>query len=203
MRAANLANVLNTRLILLANKSEHLESAGRVSILPSMARSGKPRLRQRNIPLARLPGRSQSARDRGLHVLAALRRDPNLTPSRAAKLEGVSHRTFKKYFGSELKRVGNRYKVTPSDRRVAYVYLPDERGIVLLRKTTSSKDREQAGAFLADFNRYQRGDRRALLKWRNVKIGGVGLLTDARAIKASEPEMAEFNLYRAFNNGAA
>ncbi len=160
-------------------------------------------MRQRNIPITRLPERSYAARDRAIHVLAAMRGDPNLTPTRAAKLEGVSYRTFKKYFGSELNRVGNRYEVTPSDRRVAYVYLPDERGNVIQRKTTSSKEREQAGAFLADFNRYQRGDRTALRKWRNVKIGGFGLLTDARAIKASEPEMVEFNLYRAFNGGTA
>jgi len=161
------------------------------------------RVRQRNIPLACLPERSQSARDRGLHVLAAMRRDPNLTPIRAAKLEGVSYRTLKKYFGSELEKIGNRYHVTPSDRRVAYVYLPDERGNIVPRKATSSRDREQAGAFIADFNRYQRGDRTALKKWRNVKISGVGLLTDARAIKASEPEMSEFNLYRVFNGGTA
>lgn len=93
--------------------------------------------------------------------------------------------------------------MTPSDQRVAYVYLPDERGNVIQRKTTSSKEREQAGAFIADFNRYQRGDTAALAKWRDVKIGGFGLLTDARVIKASEPQMAEFNLYRAFNSGAA
>jgi hypothetical protein len=132
-----------------------------------------------------------------------MRADRNLTPTRAARLEGVSYRSLKKYFGSELKRVGNRYYVSPSDRRVAYVYLPDERGNIVQRKTTSSKEREQAGAFLADFNRYQRGDSTALVKWRNVKIGGFGLLTDARAIRESEPEMAEFNLYRTLSSGAA
>ena len=161
--------------------------------------AGKPR----SIPLSRLPERSYAARDRGLHVLAAMRRDSKLTLTRAAKLENVSYRTLKKYFGSELKKLEKRYYVTPSDRRVAYVRLPDERGNILLRKTTSSKDREQAGAFLADFNRYQRGDSTALDKWRSVRIGGFGLLTDARLIEASEPEMAEFNLYRAFNAGDA
>src|SRR6266849_6845271 len=90
------------------------------------ARALPRRVRPRNIPIASLPKRSQSARDRGLHVLAAMRRDPNLTATRAAKLEGVSYRTLKNYFGSELEKIGNRYHVTPSDRRVAYVYLPDE-----------------------------------------------------------------------------
>ena len=132
-----------------------------------------------------------------------MRRDPELTLTGAGELEGVSNRTLKKYLGSELKKVGNRYYVTRSDRLVAYVSLPDEHGNVLLRKTTSSRERERAGAYLADFNRYQRRDITSLKKWRNVKIGGFGLLTDPRAIKASEPEMAEFNLYRAFNGGAA
>jgi hypothetical protein len=131
-----------------------------------------------------------------------MRRNPNLAPTHAAKLEGVSYRTLRKYFGSELKKHGRRYYVTASDRRVAYVSLPDEQGNVLLRKVTSSKAREQAGAFLADFNRYQRGKIRSLAKWEKVKIGGFGLLTDERAIKASEPELAEFDLYRTFNPGA-
>jgi hypothetical protein len=167
--------------------------------IPQARRRGK----SRPIPIAELSERSYAARDRSLHVLAALRRDPNLTPTRAGELEGVSNRTLKKYLGSELQKIGNRYYVTRSDRLVAYVSLPDEHGNVLLRKTTSSKERGQAGAYLADFNRYQRGDITALKKWRNVKIGGFGLLTDARTIKVSEPEIAEFNLYRAFNGGAA
>lgn len=87
--------------------------------------------KHRPIPLSRLSDRSYAARDRGLHVLAAMRADPNLTPTHAAKLEGVSYRTLKKYFGSELKRAGNRYYVTPSDRRVEYVYLPDEQGNIV------------------------------------------------------------------------
>lgn len=159
--------------------------------------------RRGTVPVASLSIRSQAARDRGLHVLAALRRDPQLTPTRAAKLEGISYRTFKKYFGGELSRSGTRYTVTPSDRRVAYISLPDEHGDLVQRKTTSSKERKQAGAFLADFNRHLRGNRTALAKWADVKIGGSGLLTDPRTIKATEPMLNEFSLYRAANGGAA
>jgi len=157
----------------------------------------------RSLRIVRLPERSQAARDRALHVLAALRRDPSLAPTHAAKLEGVSYRTFKKYFGSELRKSGSRYEVTPSDRRVAYISLPDEHGRLVLRKTTSSKEREKAGAFLKDFNRYLRGNRTALAKWANVKIGGSGLLTAPRTIKATEPALSDFSLYRAANGGAA
>ena len=156
-----------------------------------------------SIPISQLPKRSYAARDRAIHVLAAMRRNPNLAPTHAAKLEGVSYRTVKKYFGSELKKVGNRYHVTPSDRRVEYISLPDEYGNRVSRKTKSSREREQAGAYLADLNRYRRGKIGSLAKWRTVKIGGVGLLTDERAIKASEPELAEFDVYRAFNGGAS
>lgn len=167
----------------------------------NITRSRRTR-KARPISLLQLPERNQAARDRGLHALAAMRNDPNLTATHAAALEGISYRTFKKYFDSELEQVGNRYRVTSSDRRVAYIFLPDERGNIVRRKTASSKEREQAGAFLADFNRYQRGDAISLAKWRNVRIGGYGLLTDVRAIKASEPAMADFNLYRTFNSDA-
>jgi hypothetical protein len=101
-------------------------SANRNKARPASGSSRQ--VRQRHIPIASLPERSQAARDRGFHVLAAMRRDPDLTPTQAAKLEGVSYRTLKKYFDSELEKVANRYRVTPSDRRVAYVFLPDESG---------------------------------------------------------------------------
>jgi hypothetical protein len=44
-----------------------------------------------------LPERSQLARDRALHVLAAMRRDSRLSLSHAAKLQGVKPETAKKY----------------------------------------------------------------------------------------------------------
>jgi hypothetical protein len=93
--------------------------------------------------------------------------------------------------------------VTRSDRRVAYLSLPDEQGNIVERKTESSKERKKAGEFLADFNRYQRGKIASLAKWRNVKIGGIGLLTEPGLIKASEPQMSDYSLYRAFSSGAA
>src|SRR5580700_4165582 len=79
--------------------------------IPQARRRGKPR----PIPIVELSERSYAARDRSLHVLAAMRRDPELTPTRAGELEGVGSRTLKKYLGSKLKKVGNRYYVTHSD----------------------------------------------------------------------------------------
>src|SRR6266404_989652 len=43
-----------------------------------------------------LPIRSQMARDRALHSLAAMRKDPNLSLTRAAKMHGVKQETIKK-----------------------------------------------------------------------------------------------------------
>src|SRR5579862_3945500 len=70
----------------------------------------------RSIPLSRLPERSFAARDRSLHVLAAMRNDPKLTLIHAAKLKGVKPKTVKKYFPSALKKVAGRIRVTKTDR---------------------------------------------------------------------------------------
>ena len=153
------------------------------------------------IDIVRLPERSQFARDRALHVLSAMRRDPNLSLTHVAKLHGVKRETVRKYFSSALKESGGRFRVTKGDRFVAFLNLPDEQGNILLRKFRSSKERRQAHAFLDDLNRYQRGDLANLAKWRGVKLGGFGLLTDPRTIKAAEPAMSDFSLYRALNGG--
>lgn len=128
----------------------------------------------RSIPVSHLSERSYVARDRALHVLAAMRRDPNLSLTHAARLQGVKRETVKKYFSSALKESGGRFRVTKEDRFVALLNLPDERGNILLRKFRSSKERARAHAFLDDLNRYQRGKLATLTKWRDVKLGGFG-----------------------------
>jgi hypothetical protein len=160
-------------------------------------------LRQHNIPIATLPERSQSARDRALHVLAAMRPDPELSLSRAAKLEGVKVDTVKKYFPSALKKSGGKLHVTKSDRYSATLYVPDAHGNSVAVHTRSSKDRAALGRYLADLGRYLRGKRDALAAWHGKKIAGVELLTAGRTIVAIEPALSEFSLYRAFNGGAA
>jgi hypothetical protein len=132
-----------------------------------------------------------------------MRRNSKLSLTHAAKSQGVKPETVKKYFPSALKLSRGKLRVRKSDRFVAELQLPDEEGKLLFRKFRSSKERRKAPAFLADFNRYQRGDAQALYKWRDVKLGGVGLLTDPRTIRATEPVMAEFSLYRTFNGGGA
>jgi hypothetical protein len=156
-------------------------------------------VRQRNIPIATLPERSQLARDRALHALAAMRRDPELSLTHAAKLDGVRRETIKKYFPSALKKTNGKFRATKSDRYTAVLYVPDVHGNSVPVKTHSSREREQLGQYLRDLGRYLRGDRLALSAWHGKKVAGVELVTAGRTITTIEPALSDFHLYRAFN----
>jgi hypothetical protein len=166
--------------------------------VPQVHRATEPH----SIPISRLSERSYAARDRSLHVLAAMRDDPTLSLSHAAKLEGVKPETVKKYFPSALKKSNGKLRATKSDRYTETLYIPDAQGNPVPVKTRSSKDREALGHYLRDLGRYLRGDRDALSRWRGRKVAGVELVTDERAIMAMEPALSDFSLYRAFNSGS-
>jgi hypothetical protein len=136
---------------------------------------------------ASLPERSQFARDRALHVLSAMRRDSNLSLTRAAKLEGIKAQTVKKYFSSALKLSKGKFRATKGDRYSATLYIPDSQGNSVPINTRSSKEREQVSKYLRDLGRYLRGDRDALLGWRGKKIAGVALVVDGYTIVGIEP----------------
>jgi hypothetical protein len=156
----------------------------------------------RSIPISQLSERSYTARDRALHVLAAMRHDPNLSLTHAAKLQGVKRETVKKYFPSALKQTSGKFQATNSDRYTATLYVPDAQGNAVAVKTRSSKEREQLGQYLRDLGRYLRGTRGALAPWHGKKIAGVELVTAGRTIAVIEPALSEFSLYRTFNGGA-
>jgi len=158
---------------------------------------------RRNPFVASLSERSQSARDRSIHVLAAMRRDPKLSLARAAKMEGVKPETVRKYFRSALKKANGKIRATKGDRYTATLYIPDAHGNSVPVETHSSKERKQISRYLRDLGRYLRGDRNALSKWRGKKIAGVELVTDGRTITTIEPALSDFSLYRTFNGGAA
>lgn len=160
------------------------------------------RIRSTRIDLSKLTLRSQGARDRALHVLAAMRRDPNLRLSQATKLHGVKAGTIRKYFPSELTRSRGRFRVRKSDRYSATVYLPDKYGNSIAVSTHSYKERQQASEYLRDLGRYLRGKRDALARWHGKKIAGVDLVTAGRTIATIEPALSDFSLYRTFNGGA-
>lgn len=168
------------------------------------ARQGKERRkgRRRSLSSSSLPERSESARDRSLHVLSAMRHDKHLSLTRAAKMQGVKPETVKKYFPSALPKTKGRFRVTKSDRYLATLYVPDEDGNHVAVKTRSSREREQLSRYLRDLGRYLRGNRNALAQWQGKKLGGVILVTDGRTLKTIEPALSDFSLYRTFNGGA-
>lgn len=166
-------------------------------------RSGSGKRRAKAPDAARLSKCSQSARDRALHAIAAMRRDRTLRLTQATKLHGVKPETIHKYFPSELRKSGGRFRVRKSNRYTATVYLPDRYGNPVEVPTQSSKERKQASQYLRDLGRYLRGQKNALSRWHGKKIAGVELVTAGRTIVAMEPALSEFSLYRAFNGGAA
>jgi len=131
-----------------------------------------------------------------------MRRDSNLSLTRAAKLQGVKRETVKKYFPSALKVSSGKFRATKGDRYSATLYVPDVQGNSVPVRTRSSKEREQVSKYLRDLGRYLRGDRNALLGWRGKKISGVELVVDRRTIVTIEPALSDFSLYRTFNGGA-
>jgi len=165
-----------------------------------MRTNGRARSR---FALTQLPIRSYAARERAMHVLAAMRHDSGLSLTHAAKLQGVKPETVKKYLPSALNKSNGKFQATKADRYTATLYIPDAQGNSIGVRTRSSKDREALGLYLRDLGRYLRGDRNALSAWHGKEIAGVELLTDERALVAIEPALSDFSLYRTFNTGGA
>jgi hypothetical protein len=159
--------------------------------------------RSRKLSTKKLSQRSQLARDRALHVLASMRRNPKLSLTHAAKLEGVKRETVKKYFSSALKNPNGKFRVTKSDRYAATLYVPDTGGNPIPVKTHSSKERAEVSQYLRDLGRYLRGDRNALASWHAKRIAGVQLVTAGRTLQAIEPALSDFSIYRMANGGVA
>src|SRR5205823_863351 len=124
----------------------------------------------RELRSSMLSERSQFARDRALHVLSTMRRDPKLTLSRAARLEGTKPQTVKKYFPAAISKSGWKFQATKSDRYSATLYVPDAYGNSVPVRTQSSKQREQISNYLRDLGRYLRGNRDALAAWHGKRI---------------------------------
>jgi hypothetical protein len=137
-----------------------------------------------------------------LHVIAAMRHDPSLSLTHAAKLQGIKPTTIKKYLPSALKKSKGLFRATKSDRYAVTLFVPDAHGNSIPVKTHSSKEREQLSRYLRDLGRYLRGRRDALAKWHGKRIAGVELVTAGRTIVAIEPALSEFSLYRSFNGGS-
>jgi len=148
------------------------------------------RRKRRNARLARislLSERTQSAREKALHVLSDLRRDPNLTLTQAAKNREISPDTIRKHIGSELVQEGpgGRIRVTQSDRLQATLNIPSDKPDVLIPiHTSSSRERYLVGEWFASINEASRGDFTRLKQFpKGIVIDGVRLPTEPHEVQ--------------------
>jgi hypothetical protein len=148
-----------------------------------------------------IPMRSQLARERALHALADMRKDPSLSLTRAANMQGVKRETVKRYFSSALKKADGKFQATKGDRYAATMYVPDADGNPVPVHTKSSKQRAQVSRFLRDIGRFYRGDNTALTRWQGKRIAGVELITSGRTLKTIEAQLSDFAIYSTFNGG--
>lgn len=167
------------------------------------AKSKRSRRSGGKLTKRRLSQRTEAARENSLHALADMRRNPNLSASRAARAHGVKLQTIKKHYPSALRKSRGKLRVTRSDRFRHTLNLPDAQGKAQPFSTRSSAERTQASRYLRDLGRYLRGNRHALDPWRGKSIAGFELVTDAQTIESIEPALSDFSLYRSFNGGAA
>ena len=158
---------------------------------------------RRNSSQSRLSERSFAARDRALHALADMRH--GASPSEAARDNGVTLRTIKKYVNAALvqDRPGGRLRATKADRLVRYVQIPGPIGPVEI-KVRGSKQATDAAKYNAAVSRFLSGDRNALAPWHGKKIGGVDVITSGIFLKKlAQKEVLPHSLYRALSGGIA
>ncbi len=144
-----------------------------------------------------------AARERALKAISAMRRGDTL--SRAARDNGVTIRTIKRYAGSALvqDRPGGRIRATKSDPLIRHLQIagPDGPLDVTVR---GSKAASQFAQHKAAINRLLRGDRHAMAPWHGKKIQGIELITDPKIlIEQARKDLLPYHIYRSRSGGAA
>ncbi len=127
------------------------------------------------------------------------------TLSRAARDNGVTVRTVKRYVGSALvqDRAGGRIRTTKSDSLVRYLQIPGPDGPrdITVR---GSKPASQFAQYKAAVNRLLRGDRNAMAPWRGKKIQGIELVADPKIlVEQARKDILPYSIYRSLSGGAA
>ena len=125
--------------------------------------------------------------------------------SKAARDNGVTNRTIKRYIGSALMqdRPGGRIRATKSDRLVRYLQIPGPDGPrdITVR---GSKVASEFASYKAAVNRLLRGDRNAMARWHGKTIQGIQLITDTKTlVEQARKEILPYSLYRSLAGGAA
>jgi hypothetical protein len=168
-----------------------------------MPRTNRAHRKQRAVGKSRRIERDNAARDRALKALWAMRQGDSLW--KAARDNGVTRRTIKRYVGSALiqDRPGGRVRAKKSDRLVRYLQIPGNDGRPKDITAPGSKAASEVASYKADINRLLRGDVHAMDKWRGKKIAGVELVTDPKIlIEQARKEILPYSLYRSLAGGA-
>lgn len=147
--------------------------------------------------------RSDAARERAIKALWSIRQGDSL--SKAARDNGVTARTIKRYVGSALvqDRPGGRIRATKSDRLVRYLQIPGPNGPrdVIVR---GSKTASKFASYKAAINRLLAGDRDAMAPWQGKKIAGIELITDTKTlVEQGRKEILPYSLYRSLGGSAS
>jgi hypothetical protein len=127
------------------------------------------------------------------------------TLSRAARDNGVTIRTIKRYAGSALVQdhPGERIRATKSDRLARYLQIPGLYGPIEIT-AHGSKEASEVARYKGAVNRFLAGDRNALAPWHGKKIAGVELITAGRTLKGlAQKDLLPYGLYRSLSGGAA
>lgn len=157
--------------------------------------------RSHSVTIITLPKRSQAARDRAFQALAAIRHGASI--SRAARENGVTPRTIKRYVGAALvqDRPGGRIRPTKSDNLVRYLQIPGPDGPIEIT-ARGSRAASEVAKYKSAVNRFLRGDRTALADWHGKKLAGVELITAGNIlIDQAEKGLLPYALYRSLSGG--
>jgi len=141
--------------------------------------------------------------DRVRQALSAMRHGASI--SQAARENGVTPRTIKRYAGAALiqDHPGGRIRATKSDRLVRHLQIPGPNGPVDIA-VRGSKMATEVARYKSDINRGLRGKRSALKKWVDKEIAGVKLITDLiTLVSLQDKGLLPIALYRSFSGGGA
>jgi hypothetical protein len=158
-----------------------------------MARKRKSRRPQPS--LRKLSNRSFEARKRSLRALTAIRHGDSL--ANAARAEGVSQRTIRKYVGSALRQdhAGGRIRAVPRDKFTRYLQIPGQDASGLTQ--VAAKGSREATALAAYVNAraafLRSGDESLLRPFQGKKIGGHTLVTDPELVTALAEQGESFD----------
>jgi hypothetical protein len=122
--------------------------------------------------------RQATARERAFRALSDIRGGASV--SEAARANGVTVRTLKRYVGSALvqDRPGGIVRVRKDDHLTRHLQIPGPNGPIVI-EVHSFKAASDVARYKAALNRFLRGDRDALAPWRGKKIAGVEIITDS------------------------